>query len=98
MLREPRREITEIVIGFSVLVPLVWADWRVADLAYYTQGPSNRNYWSDHFIFMVGGAAVGLLAVIIIGLALVTAHWMGEGIANGMAAWGLDPRPRRRFR
>lgn len=94
--REPRREITESVVGIAavafVLGGFAWLDYSIA-VASWAQNGSHPNDFGDYlvgatFLLILGGIALGILTVM--------THAIGEGICNSLARRGLELRPTRR--
>ena len=91
--REPRREITETVVGLVVLGVFPVADCIFA----YSMEDQNHGFWA----WIIAGLA--LLFALIVVLACITAlalviHAIGEVICNKLEARGVYLRPRRRGR
>lgn len=89
--REPRREITESVVGIGVVVTLFvpdyfFADWLHAHLL------DRDGEGLPYFLGMPFGVAV--LAAC--GIIIFVTHEIGEGICNLLQRHGRDPRPRQR--
>jgi small-conductance mechanosensitive channel len=91
---EPRREITESVVGITVFVlvvigPLAIA-WHVASEAV----AADRDL---PFLLPFIATIIGELIVVVVvfGLSLLT-HAIGERVCNALARKGVELRPRRR--
>lgn len=89
--KEPRREITESVIGIGVVVGYIFADYFV--VSWLMSGAQNH---TDQVVGTVLGMLGGIVLVPISILFLLATHALGDGICNWFAALGADPRPRRR--
>lgn len=96
MLREPRREITETVVGLLTIIatvtPLGWLDWRVSAWATASSPPNEAFidfvFWLVLIVPVSSVAAFGVLILI---------HAVGEGVCNAFQLHGIDLRPRRRY-
>src|SRR3954463_6782832 len=92
--REPRREITEQVVGAALVVPAivlcVWATVYFGGSVYACPALKESPCWI--------GAAVTLPAIllaIIIGLTVI--HGIGDAACNALQRRGLHLRPRVRY-
>lgn len=89
--REPRREITESVIGVLALVPFCGLDWLVAKEAL----GGWKNGWE-----MVGSLVFATIVIFLAALALAAVlaitHEIGEWVCDRMRNAGFDPRPKDR--
>lgn len=101
--REPRREITESVIGVAVtgvvVGGLVYWDYQLA-AAYVAEYPDNsiidimgRYALQGVLILVIIAVTAALIGCLLCGIALFT-HALGDGICNLMARVGFDPRPK----
>lgn len=89
--REPRREITESVVGITVFAILVLADYRFA-------------VW---FQALVGGPPgelpmpIAMILGLIFGLAILATvyftHFLGEIVCRWLRNMGLEVRPKDRY-
>lgn len=95
--REPRREITEQVIGVGVVgvALVVWAisgnavgEWLLAN---------DRSPVTDRVPFLLLGWLVALVGIVVALFVFSLAHAIGEGICDALSRRGLDPRPKRRY-
>ena len=93
ILKEPRREITEQLVGTLVIFALPVAD---AIFAHYAPRPSDYTFWDMMgtglclgIILALGAAAVTIVAKIV--------HAIGEETCNALEAYGVHLRPRRRY-
>jgi len=90
--REPRREITESVVGVGALLVfgggyvrlIVW----LADSLYRP----GDNYSGDLFACFL----FSIVAMIVIWIVVAVAHRIGEAICNALQASGIHLRPRQR--
>lgn len=94
ILKEPRREITETVIGVGMVGSFVFADfyfchWLMSGIP----EPIDR-----FMCTLLSGAVVLPLGVAAVCGAFVAAHALGDGICNRLARVGADPRPTQRYR
>lgn len=100
--KEPRREITETLIGIAVIGglggALVWGDYALA-VAVLRPGPSldgSTSYGERIAMAMVFYPIAMLVALIAAGLCLAVVHAAGENICNRLQTHGVHLRPRRR--
>lgn len=92
--REPRREITESVIGTVVVGTLICADYG---FACWFEGLDSPTKMSGIVFLRIIGMIFGfVIMVATVGLTFL-AHAIGNSICNIMARGGLDPRPRQRY-
>ncbi len=88
--REPRREITESVVGLTVVGALMGADYCFARwLQDFTGGWNNGCPWP---IGMMLGVGVGFIGI----FTIVTTHAIGDGICNALQRRGVHLRPQLR--
>lgn len=88
ILNEPRREITETLIGLVPIVALLYCDYRFALwFQAFTGGPEKGCPWP-------GGLLIGLLIFMFGLLLLLAIHFVGEEICDALANRGFDPRPK----
>lgn len=87
--REPRREITEQVIGSVVVSGLVIADYKFARWFEIATIPVGACPWP---VGMVLGVVAGIA---VLGVVLA-AHGLGDAICNRLAEAGMELRPRTR--
>ncbi len=105
ILREPRREITETVVGVAVLLPLITLDWWLSSQVsvwggcdgHDTTFPCAASGTFYLWFFLITPFAL-LVGTIIGGLILFFIHEMGESICNLLEAHGIQLRPRQRVR
>lgn len=96
ILREPRREITESVVGLAIFGGLILADykfgvWLQAEAGYETLS----NGLTKYNVPWPAGMYFGLIGIIgIIGVLLLT-HALGDAICNSLQRNGIHLRPRR---
>lgn len=95
ILREPRREITETVIGFALVGGYLIGDCRLASYVGPTLDP---DYPKDWFADIVVLMAIGLLLTVLSVPLMFFIHFVGEEVCNALRRRGLDPRPVRRVR
>jgi hypothetical protein len=88
--REPRREITEQLIGAVVVLGYGYADYRFGRWVEVTTLGHQRDF--DLLIVSMLG---GVLGTIVIGGLILYMHWIGEGICDRLARRGLELRPKR---
>ncbi len=96
--REPRREITESVVGMIVVAALIFADYRFGMwLQNYLNAHSGLSpgCWNGFFIV---GMIFGVFAIFAACQVLfIFPHWVGEVACDLLANLGADPRPKRRY-
>lgn len=86
---EPRREITETIIGLAAVGGFLSLDyWLVSRLPW----PSGAD--AGFFYFEMFGMAIILAAVFIL---LVLIHKLGDVLCNLFQRGGFDPRPAQRY-
>jgi hypothetical protein len=95
---EPRREITESVIGIltvAIMLPLyVYACHRFVMMF----DPSPSDYYPAHIFTILFGWAIGGTAIAVIYWLLVYfTHDVGEFVCGWMKNLGFDPRPKIRY-
>ena len=91
--REPRREITESIIGIVAAIGVVgggiWIDYRIGC---WIESISGTGFWHTSWEVGMGLGFIGLCALIV---AAEITHALGESICEALADKGYDPRPRR---
>jgi hypothetical protein len=87
--REPRREITEQVIGTISIILFVAADYGILEWL----GGWHHNYGLLVLSMLLIGCGMILIPVVVFG----GCHVIGELVCAGLDAAGLDPRPRNRY-
>jgi hypothetical protein len=90
MLREPRREITESLIGIVIAGTVIAADYEFA--RWFESATSSIDGGCPWPLGMVLGIAS---CVIIFFVALIT-HWIGEDACNRLEDHNIHLRPRQR--
>jgi len=96
IMREPRREITESVVGFIAFVGYIFVDYLVSqamDPYYVTTRYSPP--WGLTIVFVM--LFVGIISPIVIFAAFYLTHAIGEMVCGWMKAANVDPRPRQRY-
>jgi hypothetical protein len=92
--REPRRELTESLIGSAVVGGLLWLDYYVSRQVMLAD-PHAPPLIICMFIFgLVGLAGVALTFIVLV----VLPHWVGEEICDFLSRRGLELRPKDRYR
>lgn len=92
ILREPRREIIESVVGIAAFLVCVWLDSFFARWFHEVTG-------GDH-----GGCPVplgylfGLLAAVLLVICVFATHALGETVCGFLANRGMEIRPKQRYR
>lgn len=92
--REPRREITESVLGIVPAILIGWIDWQFACWFQGSIMPADKTFRLVGCLF--GLVLIGASIFIPYGILLLTHSW-GESICNALARRGLELRPKRRF-
>lgn len=93
--REPRREITESLLGILVVAPLFYLDWHLsAEWSVISNGPPFIIALLLIPVFTVIG--LGILFVALLAF-LAGTHALGELICDILAEVRLDPRPKNRY-
>ncbi len=93
ILREPRREITESIVGLAIVGAAVWVDYAFASWLERREG-----YWPNGHavtpwpVGMALGIILGILGIIIV----VTTHALGTAVCNALETRGVQLRPRKR--
>ncbi len=88
--REPRREITESVVGLAIFGVVVWGDYIFARWC-QTWDDSSLLFW----MFMGAlGAMTSVTAAIVV---LFATHVLGDFICSVLEDSGIRLRPRRRI-
>lgn len=88
--REPRREITESVIGIIPLALFLYADYQFA-LWFHEITGGNKDGCPVFLSLFVG--IFGLVAFVLV---LNVTHALGERLCDSLADRGLELRPKRR--
>jgi uncharacterized membrane protein YidH (DUF202 family) len=93
MLREPRREITETVVGIIVvgaaLSAFAWLDYQFANWM------SNRR--EDFAPLLIVGAFILVGGVIVTFVLAFVTHAIGDAICTALENRGVQMRPRQRY-
>lgn len=89
--REPRREITETVVGVLAVTPLMWTAYAFAN--WFVTAVENP---PPYVIALVMGAVVSLVALMVVWVTLYLTHVVGEVTCGLLENAGLRLRPRRR--
>lgn len=85
--REPRREITESVVGIAVVGGLLYGDYHLAvGLSKLGANP----------LPIPAGMFVGIFLILAVSAVLAITHYAGEAICDAFAKRGLELRPRNR--
>lgn len=91
--REPRREITETVVGIVIAVPSIWLDYRFAlQFPTWMEPPDIVAYWFCVALGMICGVLIPLALVLL----LMAVHGIGNAVCNALQGHGLYLRPRQR--
>lgn len=84
---EPRREITESVIGIAAVVLYIAADYLTVTLVFGL---------TDPLLIVAGSLGFFIVTIGVIPLLLLFTHAIGEEICDLLGR--ADPRPRQRYR
>jgi hypothetical protein len=90
--REPRREITESVLGLAAVITVAYLDYHLSAVikSYPSFKGSDISVIAITIPWLVGAGTA------ILWLFLQVTHMIGEGICNSLARRGLELRPRKR--
>jgi len=91
--REPRREITETIVGTVVVAAVLVPDYYFAQWFQLVRGPDNPCPWP---MAMIIGLFLFLLLFAIVIIGPIGIHAIGEGICNSLERRGVHLRPRQR--
>lgn len=90
--KEPRREITESLVGITGLAGVIWLDYLGSNWINTGLSPKDQ----CPIVVVMVAIPVVLFILFLIGMAIVyCTHALGEKICGALAHRGLDPRPRR---
>ena len=92
--REPRREITESVVGLCVFAVFALADWWFA--SWLADCPACGPTAPPWVLRMLLSLLVGVMLVILGCGVLLFTHALGDAICNALQARGIHLRPRER--
>lgn len=87
---EPRREITESLIGIGLVVAVVGSDYWLSSWI----ASDSKERWTAMVFLMVG---LPIVAALLVGVLFVVPA-LGEEVCNAFARVGMDPRPTKRYR
>lgn len=93
ILREPRREITESLVGLTVFGAAVWADYAF-DAWFRDLDPPKTS--QEAILGITLGMIVGVLLAAIVTFVLIVTHALGTAICNALEKRGVHLRPRQR--
>lgn len=89
---EPRREITETVIGISAFSLFALYDWWFA--FWFHKVSANED--GSGACSIEKSFLLGIIVAVVFVILLYVIHWIGESICNGLAKLNRDPRPKQR--
>lgn len=96
ILREPRREITESIVGVALVALVMWADYA---FAIWLQDGTNA-VTNGAGVPWPAGMLIGAILAIVVPLLMVIllffTHALGDGVCNALQAAGVHLRPRQR--
>jgi hypothetical protein len=90
ILNEPRREITETIVGFGIVAAFIYVDYKFAQWA-------KLDPLDGQIASIIVGLIVGIVLVIGIAAVLVIIHAVGQGVCNSLERHGIQLRPRKRY-
>lgn len=90
--REPRREITESLLGIAPIAIWLYVDYRLSVAIEAEVGPRDMP-WQGAMVLLTIGLLVALFFLFLIA---VGTHALGEAICNAIARRGLELRPKNR--
>lgn len=99
---EPRREITETLVGLALALPVIYLDYLFA--AWFVpacKDPNFHGFWAMALGMVIGAVGLfigGVLAMILSYIALVAIHALGEVGCAIIEAFGIQIRPKQRYR
>lgn len=88
--REPRREITETVIGVLTIVPITWLDYQFAVWFHKVSGGD------EHGCPLILGMFFGVFVAIAFISFVFFIHTIGEVVCDKLCDRGLELRPKQR--
>lgn len=88
---EPRREITEQVVGVALFALFIAADYGIVAAL----GAKKTDEWAVG-MFLVAMGLIGGSGILF--LLTIAIHGLGDLACNGLAKFGFDPRPAQRYR
>ena len=91
--REPRREITESLVGILPLIAFIWTSWYLTD---WIWPPEMRANSVDRAFAFGVTMIILLVGVLILWVLLIVTHAIGETICDSLARRGLELRPKNR--
>lgn len=93
--REPRREITETLIGMTLFGGFLILDHLFANwfYAYMVSNPSDCPLAVCYFVLPFGLLVTSVILYVMAKLI----HWVGEEVCDWLDDYGFDPRPKRRY-
>jgi hypothetical protein len=92
MLNEPRREITESLVGIVMVTPLVVVDYYLGSWLTSQFQPGQ----CPLTLGMIIAFGIELIAIVFLVYAAFATHALGEAICNALQACGIHLRPRNR--
>lgn len=97
--REPRREITETLVGMAAFsVPITMSAVLATYLPVGANGPFDYSDGTAPFIIsFLAWTFVLLCGSIILGLTIAVIHTMGEDLSDALESRGIQIRPRQRY-
>lgn len=97
--REPRREITESVVGIVAVGTTIALAFYIDNLFARWFASQMRHPDSGDWYFGMFIGFIGMIAALFIGSGLlVITHEIGDSLCDALEAWGIQMRPRNRAR
>lgn len=100
--REPRREIIESVVGATIFLAFIGADyifacWLQESVGAHPHTDPNLPYTLGcYYLPWPLGMGLGVIGAALIAMLLVVTHALGDGICNALQRNGIHLRPRQR--
>ena len=96
--REPRREITESLVGIGVFAVLSAIDFGLAVWGHADDPSHSTLEWACMWFFALAFLAVVVaIALLVVKVFLLATHAIGESVCNSLETRGIRLRPRQRY-
>lgn len=96
MRKEPRREITETLVGFGWVAGMIGLDYAVG--LGFRQFDSSLSIMESMFVgFLALTGVSALIALILGGFLLTVIHEIGDAVCGFLERRGVQMRPRQRY-
>ncbi len=96
ILKEPRREITETLLGFAVVVTVIGVP-LLADYGLAIWLEDGKHSLPERMLFGPLIALTGIALIALLTMVTYLIHEIGEAICNSLEAKGVQLRPRQRY-